>query len=634
MSDVFISYKAEDRRRILPLAQALQGDGYSVWWDEHIGTGDEWRQTIEKQLDAAKCVIVIWSKRSAGPDGQFVRDEAARAQQRHVYVPVTIDAVRIPLGFGESQATSLRSWKGGRSDPPYQTVLSAVRRIAGPGGESTGVALSDNRGIARRAVLAGGTVATVAIAAGGGWMLFGTSRASASTKSIAVLPFANLSGDPAQAYFSDGIAEELRSALARLAGLNVVGRTSSEAVRDEDAETAAKKLAVANVLTGSVRQSPSVVRVSAQLVDGQSGMERWSDSYDRTPGDSIKIQTDIAENVAQALSIAMTGATSAALTVGGTANAAAQNLVLQSGEAMDEGTKEGTDRAIALLDEALKLDPNYAEAYARKAIYLIRRGNAFANGGAELAYYRGRAPPLAMKALELAPKLARAHLAIAQVYQNNFNIAAASAEYERALQLAPGDAAMRRRYSYIVARVGDQGKALRLADEAIQLDPLDPGTYENRTRTLLDTRHYEDALRFAEETKRKSPELFDDPLLMGGCLAALGRYREALQQYSLEKPDIWERLTGEGLVFAKMGDRASAEHTLQRMAQLFGDNGSYQYAEIYAQLGDKDRALAALERAWAIRDGGLISIRIDALLDPLRGNPRFEAIVKRMSFPS
>ena len=107
-ADVFISYKAEDRRRIQPLVQALQADGYSVWWDQHIGTGDEWRETIERQLDVAKCVIVAWSKHSVGPEGDFVRDEASRAQRRHLYVPILIDEVEPPLGFGERQAMSLR----------------------------------------------------------------------------------------------------------------------------------------------------------------------------------------------------------------------------------------------------------------------------------------------------------------------------------------------------------------------------------------------------------------------------------------------------------------------------------------------------------------------------------------------
>lgn len=119
MSDVFVSYKAEDRRRVRPLVEALESDGYSVWWDEQIGGGAAWRQAIEAELNAAKCVIVVWSKRSVGPEGTFVQDEATRAQQRHIYVPVLIDKVHLPLGFGEMQALPLTGWKGNRSDPRY-----------------------------------------------------------------------------------------------------------------------------------------------------------------------------------------------------------------------------------------------------------------------------------------------------------------------------------------------------------------------------------------------------------------------------------------------------------------------------------------------------------------------------------
>src|SRR3954447_25203182 len=131
MSDVFVSYKAEDKRRIRPLVEALQAEGYSVWWDEQIGGGAAWRQTIEQELNDAKCVIVVWSKRSVGPDGTFVQDEATRAQQRRVYVPVTIDKVHLPLGFGETQALPLTGWHGDRADPHYQAVLAAVRRNVG-----------------------------------------------------------------------------------------------------------------------------------------------------------------------------------------------------------------------------------------------------------------------------------------------------------------------------------------------------------------------------------------------------------------------------------------------------------------------------------------------------------------------
>src|SRR5437764_9923568 len=274
MTDVFVSYKAEDRRRVQPLVLALQADGYRVWWDEHIGTGDEWRQTIERELDSASCVIVVWSKRSVGPDGHFVRDEASRAQRKHVYVPVLIDAVDPPLGFGERQATSIRGWKGDRTDARYESVLTSVRHLAGAPTGVHSLKPGQDLSVSRHTAMAGGVIAVGGVAALGGWALMKPGRASASD-SIAVLPFANLSGDPAQSYFSDGIAEELRSALARLGGLRVVGRTSSEAVRDDDAETAAEKLRVGNILTGSVRQTSSTIRVAAQLVDGRDGVEKW-----------------------------------------------------------------------------------------------------------------------------------------------------------------------------------------------------------------------------------------------------------------------------------------------------------------------------------------------------------------------
>jgi len=131
MADIFVSYKAEDRRRIKPLVEALQADGYSVWWDEQIGGGTAWRHAIEAELNAARCVIVVWSERSVTPEGTFVQDEATRAQERHVYVPVTIDNVHLPLGFGETQAVALTGWRGNRSDRRYEAVLAAVRRIVG-----------------------------------------------------------------------------------------------------------------------------------------------------------------------------------------------------------------------------------------------------------------------------------------------------------------------------------------------------------------------------------------------------------------------------------------------------------------------------------------------------------------------
>lgn len=325
-TDVFLSYKAEDRGRLAPLVAALESEGFRVWWDAHIGGGSNWRQDIQEHLDSAKCVIVAWSKRSVGPEGEFVRDEASRAKRRGTYVPIRIDDVEPPLGFGEVQALSLKGWKGDRSDPRFLAVADAVRsRIAGEELAPLPTGSLTSR-VPRRAVLAGGAAA-ISMAGAGGWLLLKPD--SANARRIAVLPFANLSGDPGQAYFSDGIAEELRSALSRI-GMEVIGRASSDAVKDLDTKAASAKLGVANILTGSVRRSPQMIRVNAQLVRGKDGVERWAQSYDRVPGDAIRIQTDIAENVARALSIALGQAGRAALMLGGTADSAAQDLVLQA----------------------------------------------------------------------------------------------------------------------------------------------------------------------------------------------------------------------------------------------------------------------------------------------------------------
>ena len=383
MSDVFVSYKAEDRARVRPLIDALEADGVSVWWDAHLGGGDEWRDTIQQNLADARCVIVVWSKRSVGPHGSFVRDEATRALRRHVYLPVRIEKVDPPLGFGETQALPLIGWKGDRADPCYLAVLGAARAIiAGKPHVARGFTAADS-GVNRRTLIAGGA-ATAAVVGAGGWLLLKPGSAAASD-SIAVLPFANLSGDPGQAYFSDGIAEELRSALARIARLKVIGRTSSELVRDADTTIAARKLGVANILTGSVRRSPTTIRISAQLVNGTTGIEGWSQNYDRALGDALQIQTGIAENVAGALSIQLGRAEKAALTLGGTASAAARDLYLKAVALRQSSDAEAVmRRALALFDSAILLDPDYAAAHARRSLELRALATQYATGPEEM----------------------------------------------------------------------------------------------------------------------------------------------------------------------------------------------------------------------------------------------------------
>src|SRR5213075_2631488 len=191
VTDVFLSYKAEDRVRLTPLVAALEAEGFSVWWDANIGGGTNWQKDIEQHLDSARCVHVAWTKRSVGDDGHFVRDEARRAQRRGVYLPVCLDAVDPPLGFGEIQALPLKGWKGDRADPRFQAVVNAVRNRVSGEQVSHGHAHFHQPPLSRRAAIAGGAGVAAVAAAGGGWLLFKPSAANA--KRIAVMPFANLS---------------------------------------------------------------------------------------------------------------------------------------------------------------------------------------------------------------------------------------------------------------------------------------------------------------------------------------------------------------------------------------------------------------------------------------------------------
>lgn len=626
MSDVFISYKAEDRRRIQPLVQALQADGYSVWWDQHIGTGDEWRQTIEQQLDVAKCVIVAWSKHSIGPEGHFVREEASRAQRRHVYVPILIDSVEPPLGFGERQATSLRGWRGSRSDARYRAILTAVRRMLGEASVPSPTILK--QGIDRRAVLAGGAVATAALAGVGGWVLLKNEPAGASD-SIAVLPFDNLSGDPAQAHFADGIAGEIRNTLTRIGGLKVAGSTSSDAVRNDDAQSAARKLGVDNILTGNVRQTALTIRVNAELIDGRTGLAKWSQNYDRVPGDVIKIQSDVAENVARALAVALSASARRALAAGETSNIAAQTLVFQAREISYQLTVPALQQSLQLLDQAISLDGNYARAYAMKSFVANNLVRRVARTPAQQASGRIQARGYAKTALSIAPNLPIARSALAWSYDLDLQLSEGLREHRIALSLASGDPDVIRNYGYFMSKIGKSMEALKYVDEALALDPLNSFSHEAHVIVFFNARRYQEAVRYSLKLKQESPNLFRFPELLGYSLLMLGRMKEA----GLAFADAGS-LDGDAILAARSGNRELALTKLAALRQRGGEMASYSYAKIYAQVGDRTRAFAALDRAWEVRESQLIHLKIDPFLDPLRGDPRYAALVERIGFPS
>ena len=634
MSDIFVSYKAEDRKRIRPLVEAMQAEGFSVWWDEQIGGGSAWRHAIEIELNAAKCVIVVWSKRSVGEEGTFVQDEATRAQQRHVYVPVTIDKVHLPLGFGETQALQIIGWHGDRADPRYQAVLEAVRRNVGAKRRASRPSPLLQPKIDRRTAIAGGAVAAAAAAGIGGWAFLRSSPASAS-RSIAVLPFSNLSGDPAQAYFSDGIAEEIRSALNRIAGLKVAGSTSSDAVRNDDAQTAAKKLDVTNILTGSVRQSPSTIRVSAELIDGSTGLDKWSQDYDRSPGDAIKIQTDIAQNVAAALSATLGEAARTAISVGGTTNASAHDLYLKArAQFRSDDSEDSLRKTIGLLDSSTTLDPKFADAFALKAVVLTSLNGYYTKLGDRFEPGFVQAAAVARQAIALAPSLASAHLALANVTYWQLNIGAAATEFERGNALAGGDADDLLAFASFLSTLGKQDEAIKVARQAQARDPLNSAAFSMEGSAQFSAGR----LAQAEAGYRKALALAPKRQLLraylGMILVELGKFADADAQFRQLPADYLFRLVGESILYARQGNRAASDAALKRAQLLNGDAAHYQYAEIHAQRGEADEACASLDRAWSFRDPGLAIMKSDPLLRPSSGDPRDAAFLRKMNFPA
>ena len=633
MADLFVSYKTEDRARVKPLVDALRAQGYSIWWDEHIGAGDQWRDEILRHLEAARVVIVVWSKHSIGPQGSFVRDEATRALRRGTYVPVRIDEVEPPLGFGETQAINLQGWSKGRSNPKYQSLLAAITARIGAAPSDGAEISSRSDGRTRRAVLAGGA-ALVAVGGLGVWSFF--RRNPAADRSIAVLPFANLSGDETQSYFSDGIAEELRSILSRIPGLKVVARTSSEAVRNADTVGAASKLHVRNILTGSVRRSSRTVRIGAQLVDGSSGIERWSEVYDRPVGDMLQIQSEIATMVAQSLSIRLEGAQQRSLKEGGTENPDAQDLLLHA-QAVVWRNDDATSLRVAreMIDRALALDARYADAVAAKAAILNAQGSFFASSAEDARQKNDAAEKVARDAIRLAPKSAMAHAALGSTLWSTLRLSAGLAEFDEAANYSGGSLSFFNGFDpHALALICCRrvGAAVARTERLVAMDPLNPNALLTKGVVLLHARRYAESYDAMTQAIALGPELRWPRAFQAFCLMQMGKLDEAAKQFAAI-PGTGPWLSFAAALAARQGRKTEAERLLTIMRNEMRDAGNFQYAEVFAQDGQTNEAIAALERAWRARDPGLAFMNVDALLDPVRTDPRFQAIAARLNFP-
>ncbi len=452
--DIFLSYSRQDLGIAGKMAAALKAAGHVVWWDQALKSGEIYDRVTETALREARVVIVLWSKAAVASD--WVRSEATDAMQRGALMPVMIENCQRPVMFELRQSADLTGWKGNAKDPRLAAFLADVaRQLATPEASKPVPApvLRSSTGPSRR-LLIGGAALGAAAMAGGGWWLLRPTAAHAANTSIAVLPFANLSGDASQAYFSDGIAEELRSSLSRIAGLQVAARASSELMRAADIPTAAEKLGVANIVTGSVRTGSGTIRIGAQLVDGGSGLVRWSDTYDRAVGDVLAIEAGIAENIANALNIVLGRAERQLLSAGGTTNPAAHDAYLR-GSAL-----EAAQKPFAALPEyaaAVAADPNYALAvagHASIACWLAIQFTSRPEAALVIAAAEAR------RAVALAPRLGAPHAILGFILFAQLKFREAEATFGTAVRLAPNDAFLLGRYSIYLGAIGR-------ADEAV-----------------------------------------------------------------------------------------------------------------------------------------------------------------------
>ena len=454
--------------------------------------------------------------------------------------------------------------------------------------------------------------------------------------SIAVLPFVNISGDKEQEYFSDGLTEELLNDLARIDELQVAARTSAFSFKGKDTDigTVARKLNVGAVLEGSVRRSVHRVRVTAQLINAITGFHLWSATYDRDLGDVLKLQTEIASAVASALRVTLLRDVATEMKVGGTRNPAAYDAYLRSTTAYWRVRSASDNESVrAGYQEAVRLDPNFALGYAGWSLALGAYAQNFAHGPAVGDFIRqARAP--ALKAVALAPELAEGHLALAGVQGESLDFAGASEEYDRAMALAPGNARVLRDYGGFAVMMGRTDAGIAAARRATVLDPLNAWSYSDLSAALWMARRYDEALAAYQDSlalRPTDPHWLADGSMFYYALGDFEKMRTVCE--GVEQADIQNYQDCLALAYHKLGRPTDAASALARFKALEDDAGAYGYAQIYAQWGDTKEALKWLETALRLRDRNLIGLKTDQLLDPLRKEPRFQAIERELKFP-
>jgi TolB-like protein/Flp pilus assembly protein TadD len=677
---VFLSYASQDAQAAQKICEALRAAGIEVWFDQsELRGGDAWDQSIRKQIKTCALFLPVISHTTHDRREGYFRFEWKLAIDRcHLMdanlaflLPVVIDDTRddderVPERFREVQWTRLP-----RGITPAAFVERVQRLLSGElSQESTGTASAASRVPAapstRKPVLASwrlksallATIAVVVVAlgylvanrlllskraadVGAGSGLEAQNAAATATAfhpplhSIAVLPFVNMSGDKEQEYFSDGLTEELLNALTEVNELQVAARTSAFSFKGTNADigTIARKLNVSAVLEGSVRRSGSTVRITAQLINAVTGFHLWSHTYDRDLGDVLKLETEIAHAVASALKVSLLGDLATKIELGGTRNPAAFDAYLRGSKIMNfRGDANGLQTAIAAFTEAIRLDPNYALAFAGRSLAHGGYATEFALGAAIRDGF-DRALADARRGLALAPELAEGHRALAYYYSiGALDFSQAIRAYDRALALAPGDARVVRDYARFAVTMGRTDAGLAAAHHAVVLDPLNSRSHRRLGQALFYARRYDESVAALNDALALEPDeagLYGE---RGLAFYVLGDFNGARATCE-SGPPHWVSEWCLAVAYEKLGRHVDAEAAVAKFMARVGDGAAYQYATIYAQWGDRAKALEWLETALHLRDSGLSLLKTDPLMDPLRKEPRFKAAMQKLRFP-
>ena len=668
---VFVSYASQDAEAASRICDALRAGGIEVWFDQsELRGGDVWDQKIRREIhDCALFIPVISANTAARHEGYFrlewdLADQRSHmmARSRVFLVPVCLDttteaAADIPESFKRVQWTRL---PGGAAPPAFieriRRLLSPEAFHALPAARSPAAAASRAAGTSRQSASSPITpslmrpvlVISAAIAVIGlGYFAVdelvlskreaGTKQASAPAaeavtsaqipeKSIAVLPFIDMSEKHDEEYFADGMAEEVLNLLAQVPDLRVPGRTSSFYFKGKQAALGeiARTLGVAHVLEGSVRRAGTTIRVTVQLIRADNGYHLWSKSYDRDLKDVLKVQDDIAESVVGALKASLLGASPprAALTV----NAEAYRLYLEAHalRVYSGSTQLGID----YLRKSIELDPTFAAARAELAALIV--GDFTTTGILLYPSALAEARAAADEALRLDAQLPLAHMALARLFfQLDWNWDAGEAEIRKAIALEPSNAEAHRIVGYFLTTRGRFDEAIEILQRAASLDPLQPWNYVAMGFPAYRKHNYAQAVTLYRRALALSPQDYKVHYLLGQSLLLGGQPTEALAEMERE-PDPGFRHCGLALAFDALGRKREADGELATAEAKYGSEKAYWIALIHASRKNVGNAFVWLDRAAEQKDPGMQWIRGDPMLDTIAKDPRYDTLLRRI----